>query len=192
MSVFQPLLDSLNQIYPMPTKLVKTLEQNLEIKEVTKGTILLEEGQVSSHASAVLSGLLRSYYYINDDVEVTSRFTPEGEIVLSVNSFYSREPGYEYLIAEEDSILARLSYEHHQKLLEDFLEYNFIVRVQTEKYYRASEQHLAKLRKQNAQERWAYFIEAYPDLLPRVQLSHIASFLGMNLETLSRVRRKDI
>ncbi len=192
MSVFQPLLDSLNQIYPMPTKLVKALEQNLEIKEVTKGTILLEEGQVSSHASAVLSGLLRSYYYINDDVEVTSRFTPEGEIVLSVNSFYSREPGYEYLIAEEDSILARLSYEHHQKLLEDFLEYNFIVRVQTEKYYRASEQHLAKLRKQNAQERWAYFIEAYPDLLPRVQLSHIASFLGMNLETLSRVRRKDI
>ncbi len=184
----QDFIAYFNSIYPMPEKLMQRMADELEILELDERDFLLREDQVSNYASCVLSGLMRSYYFIKDDVEVTSRFTAEKGMVLSVNSFYSRRPGYEYVKAEEDTRLIRMSYTMHQELLDEFLEYNYIVRTLTEQYYTASEEHLFMLRKKSAQEKWTYFENTYPDLIPRVQLRHVASFLGMTLETLSRVR----
>lgn len=65
-----------------------------------------------------------------------------------------------------------------------------MVRLFTEKYYAASEDHLFMLRKHTAEQRWHYFLDKYANLVQRVPLKYIASFLGMNTETLSRVRGK--
>ncbi len=182
-----PFIEQLNQIFTLSDALEKSLYAHTEVKTIAKHDLLLREGECSDHVTAVLSGLLRSYY-LKDGHDITSRFTGAGDVVLSVNSFYSRQLGYEFLLAMEKTTVARITYDQMQAYLKDHLEFNYVVRTFTEKYYAASEEHLFYLRKQSAEEKWKYFLERYPHLVQTVALKHIASFLGMNTETLSRVR----
>ena len=163
--------------------------RDLEIIEVSKGTLLLREGQREDYAWIVIKGLLRSYY-IKEGEEICSRFNSEEQIVISVASFYGRMPGYEFVETLEDSVLARIHYDRLQEFYRNYPEFNFIGRVLTEYYFTLSEQRLYLLRKQSAEERYRFFMEHYPEWLQRVPLKYIATFLGMNLETLSRIRKK--
>ena len=161
----------------------------LEIIEVPKHTVLLREGQRQDFAWIVIRGLLRSYY-IKDGEEICSRFNAENQIVLSVASFYNRQAGYEFVETLEDCVLARAHYNLLQDIYRDFPEFNFHARALTEYYFTLSEQRLYLLRKQSAEERYRYFMAHYPEWLQRVPLKYVATFLGMNLETLSRIRKK--
>ncbi len=180
-------LNKIETIHPLSEKLRKELEISTQIIELKRGDIILKDGQCSKHVTLVLDGMIRSYY-MNDGADISSRFTTEGEIVLSVNSFYSRRPGYEFLEAYEDSTIAQITFEKQEELLKNYLEYNYIVRLFTQKYYAASEEHLFQLRKQSAENKWAYFLDNYPHLVQRVKIKDIASFLGLRQETLSRMR----
>jgi CRP/FNR family transcriptional regulator, anaerobic regulatory protein len=173
----------------MSEALRERLMNDLEIVEVPKRQVLLRDGQRADYLYVVLSGLMRSYY-IKDDAEICSRFMKENHIVVSVNSFYSRQSGYEFIETMEDSVLARIHYDRLQQLYKDHDEFNHTARILTEHYFTLSEQRLYLLRKQKAEERWLFFTEHYADLINRVPLQYIATFLGMNLETLSRIRKK--
>lgn len=187
--ILEPLLQHLQAIKPLDEALRERLINDLEIIEVPKKTMLLRDGEVANYLYVVLSGLLRSYY-IKDGVEICSRFMKENHIVVSVNSFYVRKPGYEFIESMEDSTLARIHYDKLQKLYKDHDSFNYTARVLTEQYFTLSEQRLYLLRKQKAEERYQFFLSNYADLMNRVPLQFIATFLGMNLETLSRIRRK--
>jgi hypothetical protein len=63
-------------------------------------------------------------------------------------------------------------------------------RVITEQYLFFAEIELYNLRKQKAEDRYRFFEKHFPDLLQKVPLKYIATYLGMNLETLSRIRGK--
>jgi CRP-like cAMP-binding protein len=181
-------LRRLRSIHPVSQGLESVI-QNLEIIEVPKGTVLLREGQRQDFVWIVIKGLLRSYY-IKDGEEICSRFNAEDQIVLSVASFYNRIPGYEFVETLEDSVLARAHYNTLQQIYTDHPEFNFHARVLTEYYFTLGEQRLYLLRRQSAEERYRYFMEHYPEWLQRVPLKYVATFLGMNLETLSRIRKK--
>ncbi len=180
-------LDRLEGIHELSEQLRAQLEEHTRLIEVERGDLLLKDGERSKNVTLVLKGLIRSYY-LKDGEDISSRFTTEGEIVLSVNSFYSKKPGYEFLEAYEDGLIAQLSFDKQEELLKNHLEYNYIVRLFTQKYYAASEEHLFQLRKQSAENKWSYFMEQYPHLVQRVKLKDIASFLGVRQETLSRIR----
>lgn len=163
--------------------------RQLEVVSRPKGTLLLREGQREDYAWVILKGLIRSYY-IKDDEEISSRFNQENQVVISVGSFYNRVPGYEFVETLEDCVLARIHYDELQELYRSFPEFNYHARILTEYYFTLSEQRLYLLRKQKADTRYRYFLEHYPEWLQRVPLRHIATFLGMNLETLSRIRSR--
>lgn len=182
-------INGINSIFPLSGELVAALGKYYEIIEYPKKTVLLRAGQTCDHVYFVINGLVRSYY-IKDDEEVCSRFMDEQHIVISINSFYTRKPGYEFIEAVEDSTLARIHHDTLQKIYREHIEFNFIARVWTEHYCSMSEERLYLLRKQNTKERYLFFLENYPSLIQRLPLKYIASYLGMNLETLSRVRKQ--
>jgi len=187
--MLDPFLDHIHAIRPLSPPLRERLIKDLEIIEVSKKELLLRDGERADYLFVVLKGMLRSYY-IRDGVEITNRFMLERHIVISVNSFYRRQPGYEFIEAMEPTTLARIHYNTLQQLYKDFIEFNYTARILTEHYFSSSEERLYLLRKQRAEDRYLYFIEHYPELLNKAPLGHIASFLGMNLETLSRIRKK--
>jgi hypothetical protein len=77
-----------------------------------------------------------------------------------------------------------------QLIYKNHIEFNFTARVMTEQYFTLSEQRTYLLRKHTAEERYTLFMQQFPSFMQRVPLKYIASFLGMNLETLSRIRNK--
>jgi CRP-like cAMP-binding protein len=160
-----------------------------KIKTFSKKTILLKDGDVNNEACMVVNGLVRSYY-MNEGKDITSRLMDEGFIITSWISFYTRKPGNEFLETLEDTMLACVHYDDIQQLYGEFPEFNIIGRRQVEYSFYMSELRTRMLRKHTAEEKYTFFLENHPKLLQRVSLKHIATYLGMNEETLSRIRSK--
>ncbi len=188
-NVLQPLFDYCNAICKMSAELTDDLYKYGVVKRYKKDDIILESGMVANHASWVLKGAVRSYY-IRDEEEITTKFLQEGSTITSIYSFYSRKPGNEYIVALENTTLACYHYDSMIEMYRKHSEFNIIGRVVTERFLYFLEIEIYNLRKTKAEDRYHYFVKHFPQLLQRAPLKHIATYLGMNLETLSRVRAK--
>lgn len=184
-----PVIDYFNSITPLPTALVDDIIKSAVIKEYKKNEFILKEGKVSNYTSWIITGLVRSYY-VKDVEEITTKFLWAGAPITSVFSYYSRKPGNENIIALEDTTLASLHYDHMQRLYRAYPVFNEIGRVITEQYLYMLEIEVYNLRKQKAEDRYRFILKHFPDLLQRVPLKYLATYLGVNLETLSRIRAK--
>lgn len=188
--MLESLLSAINAIHPISGEVTERLKEGFEIVTTRPKQLLIKEGDTCNHIYLLLDGLVRMYY-IKEDEEVCSLFFFERDHLFTVpNSFYSRRPGYQFIETLEASTLARISYDKLQHLYKTYPELNFIGRVITENYFVKSEERLYLLRKRNAEERYAYIMENYPVLLQKMPLKYIASYLGITLETLSRIRGK--
>lgn len=185
--MIENLIARLNGLHPMSEELTQKIMSITRITSHSKKTILLKEGEINNHICMVISGLVRSYY-LNEEKEITSRLMDEGFIITSWISFYTRKPGNEFLETIEDTTLACVHYNDIQKLYDEFPEFNIIGRKQVEYSFYMSELRTRMLRKHTAEEKYRFFLENHPNLLQRVALKHVATYLGMNEETLSRVR----
>lgn len=190
--MLQPVLDHFNTITPMPPELVDDINRYAVIREFGKDEFIHKAGKVSNYTSWILKGLVR-LYYVRDGEEITTKFLWEDAAVTSVYSYYSRKPGNENIVALEPTVMASLHYDHMQELYRKHPAFNVIGRVITEQYLYMLEIEVYNLRKQKAEDRYQFIVKHFPHLLQRVPLKYLATYLGMNLETLSRIRaRKSI
>ncbi len=187
--MIEALLERLNIFHPLSAELAERVRSVTKIAAYTAGDYILKEGQVCNKACLIIKGLARSYY-INEDKDITSRFMDEGFIITSWISYYTQQPGNEFIEALEETTLACINYADIQKLYAAFPEFNIAGRKQAEYGFFLAEQRTQILRKHTAEEKYKFFLDNHPTLLQRVALKHIATYLGMNEETLSRVRSK--
>lgn len=163
------------------------LEKLLIRKELEKGEILLNEGQVSRHIVFVGKGMLRQFYYKNGK-DVTEHFSYEGCILMCIESLMKQEPTRLMAEALEPSVVYLLPYEILQKLLEESAEINRFYRKVLEYSLIVSQIKADSWRFETAHERYNLLLRYHPEIIKRAPLSHIASYLLMTPETLSRVR----
>ncbi len=183
------LLQYFNTIYPLSSDLEQYLLSIFKVKELTKKSYILKQGQVCRNLYFIEKGLVRCFY-IKDDKEVCSWFMKEGDLIISVESFFKQVISYENIQAIEDCLVYYIDYKDLQYMYRHFIDSNFLARVVTEKYYMLSEQRLFSIRMQRAQERYQYLIDNFPELIQRVPSKYIASYLSITEETLSRIRGK--
>lgn len=181
------LIAFLNSIHPLSEKLRDYLLDHLKLKEITKKEYLLKAGRRCEHIYFIQSGLVRCFY-MNRSVEVSSWFMKEGDVIISVESFFQQKPSYEYLQALEDSVLYYISYQELQFIYREFPEFNFIGRILTEKYYALSEQRLYSIRMKTGPERYKFLMDNFPELILRVPSKFLASYLGITEVWLSKIR----
>ena len=146
--------------------------------EVKKGQILQRKGDLNSKVYQVESGLLRSYAISDKGKEHIYMFAPEGWIIA--DNAGPEEPCDLFIDALEDSIIIKKEKDIHgghdvSKLLKRML---------------VLQQRVVRLMSASAAERYAHFIETYPDIVQRVPQRMIASYLGITPEALSTVRSK--
>ena len=185
----EQLIKGLEKLHPIDDALKAKVASLAKISEYKPDDYILKGGQTCDCARFIAKGIIRSYY-IKGDRQVTSRFMGEGYIATSWISFYTQRPGNEYMQAVEDTLIISVSYYDIQKLYSEFPIFNTVVRKHLEYIFFLAEQRTQMLRKQTAEEKYQFFIKNHPTLIQRVPLRHIASYLGMNEETLSRVRSK--
>ena len=161
----------------------------IPIKSFAKGTILLREGQTSRDSYFVIEGCVRKYYII-DGEERTTEFYVEDESVASLQSYKNKTPANHYFECVEDSKLAVLSYEKEQELYKRVPKYETLCRMSMEEDFGLQQEVLAKFIISSPEERYKSLLETRPDLIQRIPQYHLASYLGVKPESLSRIRKR--
>lgn len=185
----EQIISLLNGIYPLEQENVDYLCNILENRKTPRKTLLLKRGQVCRHVYFIKKGLIRAYY-LRGNNEVCTWFMKEGDVVLSVGSFYTQQPSRETIETLEETELYYISNTELQQMYQLFPGFNFIGRVLTEKYYLQAEERQIALQLPWARQRYAYFMEHHSELVKRVPGKYIASYLGTTQENLSRTRSK--
>jgi CRP/FNR family transcriptional regulator, anaerobic regulatory protein len=183
------LLRFLDSVHPMTEQLITHLSRTIREREVRKLQYILRAGHVSRHVHFIGSGLLRCFY-IRGEAEVCSWFMKEGDVIISIESFYDQKESYESIQALEDCSLFYIDYTELQYIYRNFPEFNFIGRVLTEKYHKLWAQQLYGIRMQQAPERYKWLLDNFPELVLRVPAKYIASYLGITEVTLSNIKSR--
>jgi CRP-like cAMP-binding protein len=157
---------------------------------VKANDFFLKEGEVCNYIGFVKDGLLRSYMYDDHANEITSDFFPENTLIISFDSFNSRVPSKENIKAIEDSELMVISYEKQKELYDKIPAWNLICRDLADFKSREMIERARRFQIMSATERYHTFCEEHPDILQRTTLGTIASYIGVDIATLSRIRKK--
>ena len=172
---------------PMTPRGVEMLGSILVPMKFQKGDTILEEGKVCRALYFVEKGMVRQYYYKNKK-DVTEHFSFEGRIVFCIESFLKQEPSRLIVEALENTILYAIPYDDLHDLMARNQEMEMLYRKILEHVAISSQEHADSQRFENAAERYDRLLREKPEIILRAPMVHIASFLQMTPETLSRVR----
>ena len=185
----EEFVESINSIYPLSSKLKECLSLMLKEKSYQKKDFLLKEKQVCRNIWYIKKGYVRCFYRRNS-TEVSSWFMREGDLIISVDSYFTQKASRESIQALEDCVTYSIEYDQLQYLYKTFPEFNYVGRVLTEKYYALSEERLHFMRMQRSDEKYLSLLQNHQDLIQRVPAKYLASYIGVTEETLSRIRGK--
>lgn len=158
-------------------------------KTLEAGEYLLEEGKICRHIAFIEKGLLR-LYYLNDGKEVTNCFCKESTITCSYKSLITQTESDCAIQAIEPSKLIMLSNDSLQELYQKDLFWQQVGRLAAENEYITTECHNRFVRDLSATDRYLEILKNDEDLLQRVPLNYLATYLQIAPETLSRIRKK--
>jgi CRP-like cAMP-binding protein len=150
----------------------------------------LRAGKIAHKLGFVQSGLLCSYYYGDDGREITLQFYPPGTVAISPDSFNNKTPALDYIMAYEQSDLLTISFERFQQLCSTLPVWQEISRTVADTKSKRLADRIMQFQTLTAEQRYRNFCQEYPQLALQVPLGHIASYLGMDIATLSRLRNK--
>jgi CRP-like cAMP-binding protein len=190
LTYYEQLFKVFSLMWPLSNSLQEAIIENSKMVEVPKKQKLLSEGQKSDSIYFIIKGGVRIFYLNKAGVETNTWFLFENELVISVYSFFTSQRSFEYIETLENCNLITLTKEKLDWLYQNFLEFNIIGRRLTELYYVRNEAQANSLRMFSAKERYQQLLNTQPQLLQRVSLGHIASYLGISAETLSRIRKQ--
>jgi CRP-like cAMP-binding protein len=159
----------------------------LERRILKKGEVLLEEGQVAKHIAIVESGILRQFYYKNGH-DITEHFACEGDGLCSLLSLFRKEKSQQIIEALEPSSVLLIPYAKLVALSYESKVMNTFLRSILEASLIMSQKKADSWRFETSRERYERFVREYPEAARRANISHIASYLLMTPESLSRVR----
>lgn len=183
------LFNVIQAIYPVSAEAEAYARQHVTVLRVAKGGLLVKSGEHCDHLYFVQKGVLRGY--VKQEVkEITTWITGENELVTSISSYYQKIPSIENIEAIEECYLVSLHRDDMQYMYAHYPEVNTLVRIILEKYYQDAEERAYICRLTEATSKYHRFINTKSHLLNRIPLKYIASYLGMTLETLSRIRSK--
>ena len=166
---------------------VSRLVPLLKKRVLPKGHILIQEGKIERSLFFLEKGVARAFC-TQEDREVTFWFGSEGDILLSLNSYFAGQPGYESIELLEKSVVYEIAHATLNELYQSDIDLANWGRKLAESEFMKADQRFISRQFKSAAERYHEFAGTYPDLMKRISLGHIASYLGVSQVTLSRIR----
>jgi CRP/FNR family transcriptional regulator, anaerobic regulatory protein len=156
--------------------------------EFPKGHHLFRQGDICHHIFFIEKGLARLYYTTDSGKEITAWFFPDNSFLAAIDSINQHKPTHEYCELLEDSVVYSIKYSDVELMLNenhDLAKFAFHAVFELTK--KLSE-FISGTKFQSAEDRYKALMQEYPSIFQRAKLGHIASFLGVTQETLSRIR----
>lgn len=157
-------------------------------RSVKKGTILLQEGQLSKDSYFVLKGCIRAYYVVEGE-EKTTAFYTEME-VFTPPCVISKTPSEYYVQCVEDSILTVSNTDMEAEINSTFPKFEIMCRMLSEELLAKQRIDFDAFKTSSPEQRYLNLLQNRPDLIQRVPQHQLASYLGIKPQSLSRLRAR--
>lgn len=179
----------LDKTYLMSKESKLLVTENISEVYYRKNFVIISADRVEKNLYFIKKGIARTFSKIGDQ-EITFAFGKEGDTIASLNSFIANQKGYEYIELLEDCVLYELNSKCLQELFNTSIDIANWGRRFAENELIKTEERLISRQFGTASERYEELLLKFPDLINRVQLGHIASYLGITQVSLSRIRRE--
>lgn len=168
---------------------LQAISQRIPVRTYPRGTVLLREGEIAREAYFVIKGCVRAYYLV-DGEERSSDFFTEDQSAAALDSYNRQIPSTHFLDCIEDCTLSVLTYTNEQQLIREFPGFGAICQQSMQTNYGRHQERLSAFVTMSPEERYQHLLRDRPDLLHRVPQYQLASYLGIQPESLSRIRKR--
>jgi CRP-like cAMP-binding protein len=188
MNDFIQIKQAIFQLFPLSEPEWGAFAGKLLLKTFKKGEYLIREGQVENYIFFINKGAARSYF-LKDGKEFTVDFQFEGDFITAYFSFITREPSSMFIELLENTEVVVIA---HKFLNQFYSQYHSIEKIGR---LIAEIQYVKRLRKEmdllsyTAEERYIRLMEKNPQLIQNISVKHLSSYLGIQPESLSRIRK---
>ena len=159
---------------------------------IEKGDVLITPNTDVNHQFYVFSGCLRAFFNDTSGKEHTVQFAIKDWWITDYASYFNLEKSMLTIECIKDSVVYKIEKEDFEEIYELYPKVHFFIRKKLERGYASSFIRILKNLSQTATERYLQFLEKYPDIEKNVKNYHIASYLGITTESLSRIRKKNL
>lgn len=167
----------------------EALERVTQLKSYKKNEYLLQADEVCKSGFQIVSGVARKFY-LNDGKEVTTELFFSDDIAVSLESYTLQKPSREYIQAIEPLTASVTNYQVFQALKQQYRGLLELDLMMTEYYALWLEERLFQFHSMDTTQRYALLLKEQPHFVQQIPLTYLASYLGVSLETLSRIRAK--
>jgi CRP-like cAMP-binding protein len=188
--MFEKFTASVVQKVTLSPEDLESLKPYFIPKKVRKRQYVLNGGDVCQYITFVEKGLLRSFTVDDDGHEHVVQFACEGWWISDVGSFTSGKDSMYNIEALEDSELLHLTRQAMEEMLTKLPVMERFFRLLMQNNIIALQRRVIAYMSLSAEEKYLKLMEVAPDIINRASQQHIASYLSVTPETLSRIRKK--
>ena len=164
---------------------------NWNKRTIAKHDFYNQQNVVCKDLGIVVKGLFRVYYYDEvDDRERNIFFFSENQFIVSFGSFIAQNACYYYIEALEEAEILYISYDDLQQLYDRSKPWQKFGRLLAEHFFGQSQVRTHQLLFHNHEQRYLHLAKEHPSIVQRVPSFHIASFLGIKDQSLSRIKSR--
>lgn len=184
------ITDFIAGILPLPDEALTAFIGKLEPFSFEKKSVIVTPEKNCDYLFFITRGGIREFIIDDKGNDISVWFGFEKDVAVCLASFISGRPSYTGLQATEDCELLGIYRKDLYELYDSFSEIERLGRIMTEIYFVATEEYRRGFHHLTASQRYDKLMERSPEIIQRVSLTHIASYIGVSLETLSRIRAK--
>ncbi len=189
-NAYKKYLDSYLRICPNLTdNELDFIHSNLTLTMYNQKEFYLKSGEIQKEMGFLYNGLLRSYYLDEQGKKVTIAFINENSYASDYPSFIRQNPSKYYIETIESSVIVNLPYQKIQEAYKRFKNFENYGRLIAEQILIKKQDRIESFLFENAEERYLHFIKHNKDIINRISLSHLSSYLGIERQSLSRIRK---
>lgn len=188
--MFEKLVECIREKIDLNEKDIEVVKPFFIPKKVRKRQYVLNAGDVCQYITFVEKGMLRSFTVDSEGNEHVVQFAIEGWWVSDVGSFVSGKDALYNIEALEDCELLHLNKAGMDELLVKLPIMERFFRILMQNNVVALQRRAVAYMSLSAEEKYLKLMEVAPDIMQRASQQHIASYLSITPETLSRVRKK--
>jgi CRP-like cAMP-binding protein len=183
-------LSFLSQIHPLSDECLGEVHEVLSLKQYPKKHFLVKQGETVDEVFFITKGCVREFFTDDNTDEICTWFGFEHDIALPTHGFLIQQPSFTSIQAIEDVEAVILKRGDLENLYQKYHELERVGRILAEMYLIQNEENRIILQTYNAKQKYEFLIKKHPETIQRIPLSYIASYLGISLETLSRIRAR--
>lgn len=183
------LIQLFSQIAPLANEDIELIQTSFKPYHLKKGEYFLKAGEKNEYIAFLQQGLVR-YFVDKNNTEATFEFTQEGEFIGDYQSFTKQTPSLQYIQAIEDCSLLRITLADVQHIFNHTKHGNKLGRIIVEHRFDVMVNQLLSIYMQNPEDRYKRFVANYTNLAQRIPQYLIASYVGIQPQSLSRMRKR--